>query len=103
MRAGLTSAPRAGMAELHQQGYRGEFHIDGDGALCCPICGTCQPAARAILDRVQPAGATVVLAIRCPACGERGTAVVAVGPGAPRGDVALRGALAALSAIAAHP
>jgi hypothetical protein len=98
MRAGPTAAPHEVVAALQQDGYRAEFRVDGDGALCCPICGTSQPPARAALDSVQPADATLLLALRCPACGERGLAVVASGPGAPRGDLALHGALAALDA-----
>jgi hypothetical protein len=103
MRAGQTAGPHEIVAALQRDGYRAEFRVDGDGALCCPVCGTCQTPARATLDRVQPSGATLLLAVRCPACGERGSAVVASGPGAPRGDLALHGTLTALSAVRASP
>jgi len=83
------------LRELQQQGYTGAFCVDADGALCCPVCGTCQPPTQARLDEVRPCGDGVVLAVSCPACLERGTA--AAQAGAAPGDDALLAALPTLS------
>jgi hypothetical protein len=76
-------------------GYREDFRIDDDGSVRCCGCGTPQPPGAVTLDglvRVEgasdPADMAAVLAIRCPVCGQRGTAIVRFGPEAGPGDVA---------------
>jgi hypothetical protein len=78
---------------LAEQGYEGDFFIDDDGGICCGACGTCTPAGDAVLDGLRriegasdPADMAAVLAVTCPRCGAKGTAVVRYGPEAGPGD-----------------
>jgi hypothetical protein len=84
------------LGELAHAGYTGDFVVDADGAVCCRVCGTCQPAAELELDgqrRVEgasdPGDMAVVLALRCGTCNQRGSAIVRYGPEASEGDAAL--------------
>jgi hypothetical protein len=84
------------LAALQQEGYGGDVLVDDDGALCCRACGTCVPADHVVIDQLRrlegasdPADMAAVLALRCEACSERGTAVVRYGPEAGPGDAAL--------------
>lgn len=84
------------LGELAQAGYTGDFMIDADGAVCCRVCGTCQPAADLELDgqrRVEgasdPGDMAVVLALRCGTCSQRGSAIVRFGPEASEGEAAV--------------
>ncbi len=70
-------AVRAIVDRLLIDGYTGRFRVDGDGALCCEVCGLCQPPAEAAVTQVRPVGASVVLVVSCPACWSRGIAITA--------------------------
>lgn len=84
------------LGELSQAGYVGDFVVGADGAVCCRVCGTCQPADSVALDgqrRVEgasdPADMAVVLAVRCGSCNQKGSVIVRYGPEASEGEAAL--------------
>jgi hypothetical protein len=77
-------------------GYADQFTVDDDGSLrCCH----CEQAARGdevelhSLRRLEgasdPDDMSAVLAVTCPRCGTRGTAVVMFGPQASAGEAEL--------------
>lgn len=85
------------LRELGGRGYGGDLFVDeDDGRICCGSCRTCQAPERVALDGVRrlegasdPADMAAVLAITCPECGSKGTAVVRYGPEASAGEAIL--------------
>lgn len=74
--------------QLAREGYTDDLHLQG-GELGCPACGTEHPTDLVVVDRVyrfegpsDPADEAIVLGLRCPACGARGSLVSAFGPDA---------------------
>jgi hypothetical protein len=93
------------VALLDREGYGDDLHLDDDG-LDCRSCGTTHPTDLVEVDRVfrfegpsDPADEAIVLGLRCPACGARGSLVSAFGPDA---DPALAQAFVYLAARAGH-
>ena len=93
------------VAVLAREGYGDDLRLDGDG-LDCSSCGTSHPTDLVEVDRVfrfegpsDPADEAIVLGLRCPACGARGSLVSAFGPDA---DPALASAFTYLAARAGH-
>jgi hypothetical protein len=93
------------VALLGREGYGDDLHLDGEG-LDCSSCGTTHPTDLVEVDRVfrfegpsDPADEAIVLGLRCPACGARGSLVSAFGPDA---DPALAQAFVYLAARAGH-
>lgn len=81
---------------LSEAGYDTDFFVQDDGNVCCGRCRACQPPEGLALDGVRrlegasdPADMAAVLAVRCDACGSRGTAVVRFGPEASAGEAIL--------------
>ena len=66
---------RSVIDQLMVDGYTERFRVDGDGALCCQVCGMCQPPTEAAITQVRPVGTSVVLVASCPACWARGIAI----------------------------
>jgi hypothetical protein len=88
------------LADLRSQGYSGGHQIDADGAICCSICGLCQPANQVEADGFRrlegasdPGDMALVLAVSCPACGDRAAIVLRYGPEAEPAEAALLTAL----------
>jgi hypothetical protein len=87
--AGAAEEPR-GVAEavavLERDGYAGQFTVDAEGVRC-PNCHRFHDAARGLVERVyrfegisDPDDEAIVLGLRCPECGARGTVAAAYGP-----------------------
>lgn len=77
------------VGRLDAEGYAGQFRAVEGAAVQCLTCRTVTPAAELHMDDVtrlegvsDPADMAVVLPLRCPACGTRGTLVVPYGPNA---------------------
>jgi hypothetical protein len=73
---------------LEADGYTVDFNVH-DATLHCAACGADSPVAGAEVERLyrfegpsDPADEAIVLGLRCPACGARGTLVSAFGPDA---------------------
>ena len=87
------------VAELERfraDGYDADFLVEPGPALRCRSCDRTTPAADLELDALRrlegasdPADMTAILALRCPSCGARGTALVHYGPGATEEEDAL--------------
>lgn len=84
------------LAGFQDDGYDGNFQVTEDGDLCCGSCDRCATAEEVVLDELRrlegasdPADMAAVLAVRCPECDRRGTAVVRYGPEAEPGHAAL--------------
>lgn len=83
--------------ELNQAGYVADFFVDeDDGKVCCGACRSCQQPESLQLDGLRriegasdPADMAAVLALTCPACGCKGTAIVRFGPEASAGEAIL--------------
>jgi hypothetical protein len=93
------------VALLATEGYDDDLHLDGSG-LDCSSCGTQHPTDLVEVDRVfrfegpsDPADEAIVLGLRCPACGAKGSLVSAFGPDA---DPALADAFVYLARKAGH-
>jgi hypothetical protein len=81
---GLTLAEALGSFE--EKGYRGQMADEPDGGIKCFTCGRASRAEDVHVDarlRIEgasdPADEMVVCAMRCPACGTRGTLVLPFG------------------------
>ena len=90
---------------LTRDGYDAEFRFDG-GSVRCDCCGSVHPTTDADVERVyrfegasDPGDEAIVLGLRCPRCGARGSVVSAFGPDA---DPALAEAFTYLAAKARH-
>ncbi|HEU5085089.1 MAG TPA: hypothetical protein VFU14_17235 [Acidimicrobiales bacterium] len=77
----------AELEELRQQGYGGDFRVVEGGAVRCRQCEHTEQAEELDIDvfrrlegASEPDEMSAVLAITCPACGSKGTALVAYGP-----------------------
>lgn len=85
------------LSELESIGYDVDFFVDeNDGHVRCGVCRVSRAPAEVELDSLRrlegasdPGDMTAVLALRCPRCGSRGTAVVRFGPEATAGEAAL--------------
>lgn len=93
------------VALLAAEGYDAEFRFDA-GDVRCGHCGTVHATGEAEVERVfrfegpsDPGDEAIVLALRCPRCGARGSLVSAFGPDA---DPALAEAFTYLAARARH-
>jgi hypothetical protein len=107
VRHGLPSASTVTEALdlLSREGYDEDLHLGADG-LSCSSCGTDHPTDLVEVDRVfrfegpsDPADEAIVLGLRCPACGAKGSLVSAFGPDA---DPALADAFVYLARQAGH-
>lgn len=90
---------------LAREGYADDLHLGADG-LDCSSCGTNHPTDLVEVDRVfrfegpsDPADEAIVLGLRCPACGAKGSLVSAFGPDA---EPALADAFVYLARKAGH-
>jgi hypothetical protein len=87
----MTDAPATVLDALKQlaaEGYDTSLSLGPDGVRCS-VCGSAHAAEHAEVERVyrfegpsDPDEEAVVYALRCPACGIRGTLVSNFGPGA---------------------
>lgn len=93
---GGESSLGAAVAELEQEGYEGQFAGRPGGKVLCFSCGLLQPAVPGVVEgllRVEgasnPGSMAAVVAMRCPACGVKGTLVLPYGAGmdAAEGEV----------------
>jgi len=87
------AAPSAGtvteaLAQLDTEGYGDDLRLDG-GHVSCNTCGAVHPTESIEVDRVlrfegpsDPADEAIVLGLRCPECGAKGSMVSAFGPDA---------------------
>jgi hypothetical protein len=107
LRHGLPSASTVTEAldQLAREGYEDDLHLGAEG-LSCSSCGTDHPTDLVEVDRVfrfegpsDPADEAIVLGLRCPACGAKGSLVSAFGPDA---DPALADAFVYLARKAGH-
>lgn len=81
------TTPVAVLDELREEGYDADFFtVEGPG-LRCGSCREVTPAAELELDALRrmegasdPADMSAVLAVACPSCGRKGTAMVKYGP-----------------------
>lgn len=91
------------VAELQRwrsEGYDGDFLVVPGGSLRCRNCDEVLPAAELDLDALRrlegasdPADMAAVLALECPSCGAKGTALAHYGPGSTEDEDALLSAL----------
>jgi hypothetical protein len=79
-----------------RDGWDGDVIVTADGRLRCSACGRDVDPADVILDSLRrlegasdPDDMVAVLAVTCPGCGGRGTAVVHYGPGATEAETAV--------------
>jgi hypothetical protein len=85
-----TDTPMERVVErLDAEGFDGQFRSVEGGAVQCLTCRVVSAAGDLRMDDVtrlegvsDPADMAVVLPLRCPACGTRGTLVVGYGPNA---------------------
>lgn len=85
------------LSDLAARGFAGSFEVDADSGACrCAACDTSTAPgdvevadSRRLEGASDPAEMSSVLAVRCPACGHRGVAVVRFGPEASVGEAAL--------------
>jgi hypothetical protein len=91
------------LALLARDGYVADFNIRR-GAIACPGCHHEHPVDQSIIERVyrfegpsDPADEAIVLGLRCPTCGLRGSYVSSFGPNADPD------AMAGLSYLAGRP
>lgn len=77
----------AELEDLRSQGYGGDFRVVAGGALRCRQCDHTEAPEDLRIDvfrrlegASEPDEMSVVLAISCPDCGSKGTAMVAYGP-----------------------
>ena len=81
-----------------ERGYKGQFGAREGGAIKCFGCGTSNDASSVIMDSMRriegasdPDDMSMIAAVQCPQCGERGTLTVMYGPMAsPEDNEALR-------------
>lgn len=82
---GLTIAEA--LLEFESQGYVGQFVVRPSGILECTACGEHHQPQDVPLEQMErtegasdPADMVFIGALRCPGCGQSGTAVVPFGP-----------------------
>ncbi|HUR68052.1 MAG TPA: hypothetical protein VM370_02315 [Candidatus Thermoplasmatota archaeon] len=95
---GLTIADA--LREFESRGYVGQFAIAAGGFVHCVRCGADHRPADVRLEsgrRVEgvsdPADMVFIGALRCPNCGQTGTAIMSYGPNAPPEDATVLRAL----------
>jgi hypothetical protein len=78
---------------LRGEGYDGDFTVGEGASLACRACGTESAAAEVGVEEIRrlegasdPADMAAVLALVCPVCSARGTAIVRFGPEAGADD-----------------
>lgn len=81
------------LRDFETRGYEGQFATREGGAIKCFTCGARNEPDHVKMDSLRrvegvsdPADMVLIGALRCPACGVRGTATFKYGPGAPPGD-----------------
>lgn len=84
------------VAEYAEAGFSADAFVTEDGRLLCGSCGaTSEPGGvevhsiRRLEGHSDPADMSGVLALVCPACGARATAVLRFGPEADAGEQAI--------------
>lgn len=87
------AAPSAGtvteaLADLAAEGYGDDLRLDGT-VVHCKVCGETHPANSAEVDRMlrfegqsDPGDEMIVIGLRCPHCGAKGSLASAFGPDA---------------------
>lgn len=75
------------LAQFREDGYGADFMVESGPALRCRECDHVIPVEELELDALRriegasdPDDMAAVLAVRCPSCGTKGTALVAYGP-----------------------
>lgn len=88
------------LEEFEEQGYTANFGAREGAMVICFACRHETPAAEVHLDALRrlegasdPADMAAVAAVRCPACGEKGTLVLRFGPEASQEDAEVLRAL----------
>jgi len=88
------------LRELEALGYTGQFRPLTDQRVECVACRRPSPADGTVLRELRrlegwsdPADMVAAVALACPHCGERGTAVLSYGPHADPVDADVLGAL----------
>lgn len=91
------------LSAMERDGYRAHPQVRPGGQVRCDVCGrdfAAEKLAVLLESRVEgvsdPADETLVVGVRCPGCGSRGSLVLAYGPRAGRDDAAVMGNLGAL-------
>jgi hypothetical protein len=84
------------LEDLRQQGYDGDFVVREGPVVCCRTCDHCvEPedlqidAFRRLEGASEPDEMSVVVAVRCRECGEKGSLLIAYGPNASELDADL--------------
>lgn len=84
------------LEELAEEGYANDLRPEADGTLCCGACDTRSAPegftdieSRRMEGASDPADMTLVVAARCPNCGEGGVVVLGYGPSASEADAAV--------------
>jgi hypothetical protein len=88
------------LAEFAEQGFVENFGVTRDGQIRCGACHAVEDptgmhlhSLRRLEGASDPADMAAILALSCPHCGARGTAVVMYGPGATEEDLAVLAAV----------
>jgi hypothetical protein len=81
------------LADYAEEGFDSSFSVLPGSRVECLSCRQLSPAAMVTMTSLRrmegesdPADMAAVLAVTCPACGERGTLVVGFGPAATAED-----------------
>lgn len=85
---GLTIADA--LREFEARGYVGQFMVQRGGTIECRQCGHTHLPAEVSLEAMRriegvsdPADMAFIGALKCPHCGQQGTAILTYGPTAP--------------------
>ena len=88
------------LADLEAQGYGGQFAAREGGRLVCFTCSTEHDAATTQMTALRrtegasdPDDMLAIVALTCPSCQAKGTAVLSYGPEAPMADAEVLPAL----------
>lgn len=94
------SSVTAILAEFEGQGYRGQFAAREGARLLCFTCSTEHDAATTAMTALRrtegasdPDDMLAIVALTCPSCQSKGTAVLNYGPEAPMADAEVLRAL----------
>jgi hypothetical protein len=88
------------LADLEARGYRGQFAAREGSRLACFTCSTEHDAAATAMTALRrtegasdPDDMLAIVALTCPSCQAKGTAVLTYGPEAPMADAEVLRAL----------